>query len=310
MSRVKSEFASARESVAIALAPLGATLHPVKKGQESRTAIIVCAGRALADGRTSVTRFSDPTALTLLPPSARAEVERMRTNAPPKTPREGFTRGFAARRSKMMIARTVTIDDAIREAAHAQVVILGAGLDGRAFRMNELAHATVFEVDHPDSQKTKRERSKPLTARAREVRFVPVDFERDDLARALESAGHDASKPTTWVWEGVVMYLRPADVAATLAIVRDRSAPESRLVIAYHSPAAMLHVIGFLVRLLGEPLRSTYTPESMAALLRAHGFGVATDRGLPELGAALGPEVDQATKVMRHTRIVVATRRG
>jgi Leucine carboxyl methyltransferase len=53
----------------------------------------------------------------------------------------------------------VAIDDAIRTAASPQVVILGAGLDGRAWRVSELADAIVFEVDHPDSQRMKRERA-------------------------------------------------------------------------------------------------------------------------------------------------------
>ena len=81
--------------------------------------------------------------------------------------------------SKMMVARTVAIDEAVRDAASPQVVILGAGLDGRAWRMSELADVTVFEVDHPDSQREKRARAAPLKQAARDVRFVPVDFTRD-----------------------------------------------------------------------------------------------------------------------------------
>jgi hypothetical protein len=47
----------------------------------------------------------------------------------------------------------VVFDGAIRTAAYPHVVILGAGLDGRAWRMSELADAIIFEVDHPDSQR-------------------------------------------------------------------------------------------------------------------------------------------------------------
>ena len=133
----------------------------------------------------------------------------------------------------MMVARTVAIDEAVRAAASPQVVILGAGLDGRAWRMPELRDVTVFEVDHPDSQREKRARAAALQRIAREVRFVPVDFTRDRLDDALAAAGHDPTRPTTWVWEGVVMYLERADIEATLAVIQRRSAPASRLVMMY-----------------------------------------------------------------------------
>ena len=83
-----------------------------------------------------------------------------------------------------MVARTVAIDAELCNAALPQVVILGAGLDGRAWRMRELVRAVVFEVDHPDSQQQKLQRVAPLTLEAREVRFVPLDFRHDDLAQA------------------------------------------------------------------------------------------------------------------------------
>lgn len=98
----------------------------------------------------------------------------------------------------LMIARTVAIDDAIRASAAPQVVILGAGLDGRAWRMSELSDATVFEVDHPDSQREKRARAAQLAPIAREIRFVPVDFARDDLEAALAAGGHDPMQRLSW----------------------------------------------------------------------------------------------------------------
>jgi O-methyltransferase involved in polyketide biosynthesis len=46
----------------------------------------------------------------------------------------------------MMVARTVAIDGAIRTAVSSQVVILGAGLDGRAWRMPELAFGPASQA--------------------------------------------------------------------------------------------------------------------------------------------------------------------
>jgi len=265
-------------------------------------------GRAAAHDLPASPRFSDPTAMALLPDDARARVERFRSGEAPRGMRERLSRAYLARQSRIMVARTIAIDEAVRAAAAPQLVILGAGLDGRAWRMPELADVTVFEVDHPDSQRDKRARVAALTSTAREVRFVPVDFGRDRLDDALAAAGHDPARPTAWIWEGVVMYLTPAEVEATLAVVARRSAPASRLVVLYHSPAHILAIIGLITRRLGEPLRSAWTADQMRALLARHGFQLARDEEVSAIGARLSPELGRATSVARHLRVATADR--
>jgi methyltransferase (TIGR00027 family) len=280
----------------------------MKPGRASKTAVLVCMGRALADSDASLPTFSDPTAFALLPDDARARVERVRSGVRPKGLRSAIEHGYLVRQAKVMVARTMAIDDAVREAASRQVVILGAGLDGRAWRMPELTDVVVFEVDHPDSQRDKRARVGAQTQTAREVRFVPVDFVRDDLDTALSDAGHDPRVPTTWIWEGVVMYLERRAIEATLDVVQRRSAPASRLVVLYHHPGFMLRIVGPVVRWLGEPLRSSFRPEAMRALLAKHRFAVVRDQSLPEIGRAMSAEIAEATKITNHLRIVTATR--
>ena len=124
----------------------------------------------------------------------------------------------------------------------------------------------------------------------------------------LEPAGHDPGQPTTWIWEGVVMYLEPAAVEATLSIVARRSAPKSRLVILYHAPAFLLRIVGPLVRRVGEPLRSAYTAEQMRALLARHGFASHRDLDLRAIGAPMAKEIRDTTRGARHMRIVTADR--
>jgi methyltransferase (TIGR00027 family) len=223
--------------------------------------------------------------------------------------RERLQRTHLTGLSQMMVARTVAIDDAVRAAASPQLVILGAGLDGRAWRMPELRDRVVFEVDHPDSQRTKRERSAGLTPMAQDIRFVPVDFERDRLDDALATAGHDPARATTWIWEGVVMYLTPADVEATLAVIARRSSPGSRLIVAYHSPAWMLRLATLLRPWPAEPFRSTFTSEAMRALLARHGFDVVQDDDICAIGATLSADVARATRLAKHLRIVTADQR-
>lgn len=270
-------------------------------------------GRALAHMTTHVAKFSDPTAFELLSVEERARVERVQSGARPRNVRDWLGLAHLRRLSHMMVARTVEIDDAIRAAGSPQLVVLGAGLDGRAWRMPELRDTIVFEVDHPDSQRDKRARVGSLEQRAREVRFVALDFARGRLDDGLASAGHNPTRPTTWVWEGVVMYLAPPDIEATLSVVDTRSAPSSRLIVAYHSPALVLKLVGLAVRRLGEPLRSAFTADEMRALLARYHFSVVRDEGLSAIGARLASSarstpVARATRPIKHLRIATADR--
>ncbi len=279
----------------------------MKEGQASRTAELVCMGRALAHLHRDVPRFSDPTARTLLSAEARARVDAA-ARGEARRLRDRIGAAYLERQAALMIVRTVVIDDAVREAEHRQLVILGAGLDGRAWRMPELADVTVFEVDHPDTQRVKRERLAELAPRAKDVRFVAVDFTRDSLDVELARAGHDPTKRTTWIWEGVVMYLTPADVEATLRVIASRSAKGSRLAANYHAFGLLYHVIGAAVRALGEPLRSRYTPETWRRTVERFGFRVRSDESLAEAARAFGPSLAATVKPMTHLRIAIADR--
>ncbi|WP_233219596.1 class I SAM-dependent methyltransferase [Micromonospora sp. RP3T] len=280
----------------------------------SRTAVLVCQGRAAADGRLAPGRFTDPTAAPMLRPDERVAVDRVRAGAAPTgwRPRVDYESVRAC--AELMAPRTVAVDDAVRERLGPQVVILGAGLDGRAWRMPELAGAAVFEVDQPASQRDKRDRAGALPGDP--PRFVPVDFGRDRLGEALAAAGHRADTPTTWVWEGVVPYLTRAQVSATVEAVAARSAPGSRLVVNYQTPAVTTTLGRVLARLLAattgrssvwadEPWRSTRTPAAMAALLTRNGFTVTRTEHLLDAARRLGTPTHHP-RSLRHSHLTVA----
>jgi methyltransferase (TIGR00027 family) len=193
--------------------------------------------------------------------------------------------------------RTLAIDEAVRAGVRVgleQLVVLGAGLDARAFRMRELEGVRVFEVDHPSTQAYKRARIETRLPTAREVRFVAVDFERDALGDALAKAGHEASVPTLWLWEGVTQYLEPEAMRATLRGVAARSAQGSRLLVSYGTPTASplgagfvrLAIVGF--RVVGESIKGMYTPEGMRGELAAEGFRVFEDTSAAQWGERFG----------------------
>jgi methyltransferase (TIGR00027 family) len=290
----------------------------VRDRLESQTAVLVCAGRAAAHGRTAVAQFSDPTAQVLLPQDARVRVADYRAGRMPSGGRARLEYAMLRATEALMVPRTVAIDEAIRAAPAPQVVILGAGLDGRAWRLPELAGAVVFEVDHPASQQAKQARAAGLTVVAGRVRFVSVDFARDDLDDQLARAGHDRAVPTVWIWEGVVPYLTGAQVRASLAVVAGRSAPASRLVIAYVAPSLVRFVGRRLLRLLlrgggrdilgEEPQHSFYRAPRMRDLLGEYNFAVVSDRDLIDIARSLAADTTAMGSFARAGRIVLAER--
>ena len=273
----------------------------------SRTAFMVAYMRAVADaGLSHVPDFRDPTARVFL--NAKwlrklAELEQQGRNG------RGMSLEFARVTADLMALRTSMIDAAVRSAIAAgiaQVVILGAGLDGRAWRMPELAGARVFEVDHPATQAYKREHVTALPPSIASVTFVPVDFERESLDAALHRAGHDATQPTCWIWEGVVMYLTHDAMRATLANVASRSADGSILIVNYHTTLRR-GLVRLIFRLLGEPVRSKWSPEEMAADLAAAGFRAEEDTNVIDWATRFGVG-DVNLQPGRIMRIVVARR--
>jgi methyltransferase (TIGR00027 family) len=284
--------------------------------QASRTAVLVCQGRAAADGLIAPGRFADPTAEPLLRPDEREAVRWVREGVVPRQWQQRVDYETVRASTELMVPRTVVIDDAVRERPGPQLVILGAGLDGRAWRMPELAGVAVFEVDQPASQRDKRDRAARLPGTP--PVFVPVDFGRDSLGDALAAAGHRAEAATTWVWEGVVPYLTEAEVAATVAAVAARSAPGSRLIVNFQLPAVSARLGRVVARALmastgrrsvwaREPWRSTWTPAAMAGLLGRHGYEVTGDEDLLDTATALATPTRHA-RSLGLSRVMVADR--
>ena len=253
----------------------------MKAERPSRTAHLVALGRALADaGLSHVPDFRDPTARVFLNEKGKRSLAKTMHAA-----RKGGIRLESARVMADLIAlRTAAIDTAVRDAIAAgatQLVILGAGYDGRAWRMRELAGVRVFEVDHPATQGDKRAHLSELPPATGLVSFVSIDFERESLGAVLDRAGHDRSSPTCWIWEGVVMYLTRDAMRATAGGIAGRSAPGSTLIVNYHTIHRRF-LARLIFRLIGEPQISAWTPAEMAADLGSVGLVVREDSGMAD----------------------------
>ncbi len=113
------------------------------------------------------------------------------------------------------------------------VVVLGAGLDTRGYRIARHSDLPVFEVDQQVNVERKSAVvQRVLGATPASVHLVPVDFERDDLMSVLGAHGYRADARTFFVWEGVTQYLTPEAVRATLAQLSG-AATGSRLIFTY-----------------------------------------------------------------------------
>jgi len=112
-----------------------------------------------------------------------------------------------------------------------QVVILAAGLDSRAYRLDWPAGTTVYEIDQPQvvGYKTATLESAGAAPKATR-RTVPMDL-REDWPAALAGAGFDRTRPTAWLAEGLLPYL-PAEAQDRLfAMLTELSAPGSQVAV-------------------------------------------------------------------------------
>jgi methyltransferase (TIGR00027 family) len=151
--------------------------------------------------------------------------------------------------------RSRFFDDYLVEAAAtgaAQVVILAAGLDARAYRLDWPPGLRLFEIDQPGVLAFKDAVLRDEGARARCTRVaVPADL-RAGWPVALRGAGFDPGLPTAWLAEGLLPYLTAATEQALFGDVDELSAAGSRLCAEYAPDPAALLDRGALRQVRGE----------------------------------------------------------
>lgn len=134
-------------------------------------------------------------------------------------------------------ARTRYFDDYFTAAADAgvrQIVMLAAGLDSRAYRLDWPAETTVFELDQPRVLEFKRHALSGESPRA-ERREVPVDL-RDDWPTALRANGFRPEQPSAWIAEGLLIYLPGAVQEQLFGGIDALAVPGSRLALEEGRP--------------------------------------------------------------------------
>jgi methyltransferase (TIGR00027 family) len=212
--------------------------------------------------------------------------------------------------------RTRVIDDWVADAVSAeasQVVLLGAGLDSRAYRLPDLRQLLVFEVDHPATLGAKRtmvDRHVPSNQR-NHVRFVPVDLTQHDLDEALRAAGFRNAR-TVVVWEGVTSYLNAAAVDATIAWFARNTAAGSRLIFTYLDARAIHTADGSSTKLadtfsgVGEPMTFGIDPDGIAGYLAERDLELIEDLSMEDAAGRYLYPLGRRDRAGTYSHIAVA----
>jgi methyltransferase (TIGR00027 family) len=200
------------------------------------TALGVAAGRA-AETNSDNPLISDPYAAMFL--EAAGDGLWNLYSRPDELPKElaEVDPRFAERMQAMMsymASRTLFFDEFFMSAATdgvTQAVILAAGLDARAWRLDWPAGSVVYELDQPKvlEFKTSTLESRGISPVATYV-GVPVDL-RHDWPEALRAAGFDPALPTAWSAEGLLPYLTAGAQDTLFERIVSLSAPRSRIAV-------------------------------------------------------------------------------
>jgi methyltransferase (TIGR00027 family) len=195
------------------------------------TALGLAAARSVESGRPD-RLIEDPFARTLFD-AARADLP-MLVDWPGPGVSISDTEALHLHGSRYIGLRTRYYDDALLAAARdglTQGVLLGAGLDTRAFRLDLPADFHLFELDQPGVLEFKSATLQDLAAEPRcSHSSIGIDL-REDWPAALQAAGFEPRRPTVWVAEGLLAYLPPEAQSGLVSAIHDLAARGSVLVL-------------------------------------------------------------------------------
>ena len=271
MSTLRGFLASAiAAAAALGARDVAAAQSRMESGQPSATARSAAMARALHQLIDSPRVLHDPFAVPIVAPATAAEL------------RSALDMSAALRASIVMRSRYA--EDELATAVSRgvrQYVLLGAGLDTFALRNpHSSRRLRTFEVDHPATQRGKRDRLAAAGLRLGPgASFVPVDFETQSLAGELGKAGFRRDQPAFFSMLGVVIYLSDAAVMDTMRTIAG-GAKGSEVVFSFSAPDDQLGEAELASRrrsmkrleAIGEPWLTFYDPPALERRLRGLGF--------------------------------------
>ncbi|MEG5173379.1 SAM-dependent methyltransferase [Microcoleus sp. B3-D7] len=185
------------------------------EAQVSFTARLMAASRAFESKRTN-RLFNDPFSEQL------AGIEAMELMLPKVEEYEANGRPYVA-------VRTRFFDDFLMQYSHTirQVVLLGAGMDTRAYRLDLHPETHYYEIDRASVLDYKESILKDITPKCH--RHVLAMDLRETWVQPLVESGYRADQPSVWLLEGLLYYLSDGEVNELMATINAITLPGSRL---------------------------------------------------------------------------------
>ena len=205
-----------------------------------------------------------------------------------------------------LISRTRFIDDLIEKSAKEgieQYVILGAGYDSRANRLNLPPSLKIFEVDQPEVSDIKLSKLPKDLPNLENITYVNVDFSYQSLSEQLLTAGFDQTKSTIFTLEGVSQYITKEAVSSTIQelslITKDarsiffmsyvdellKKDPAACFGKGYPNPTKKANLIQTLSAKVGEPWISFYRDEEVESILAENDYAIKENVTLEDLNS-------------------------
>ena len=196
----------------------------MQKNNPSRTAQYMALFRAIETVRPSQKRlFNDPFAMIFLDNKLKLTVK---ISSIPFLRRLIFKiiQNKAPGALSSGIARTKYIDDLLEQTIAdgvKQVIILGAGYDTRALRLDFLKNVSIIEIDHPDTSNIKiKKLENTIGNLPTNVKYYQIDFKKQNLTDLATEYHLNLDIPTTIIWEGVTNYLNQDSVNKTFEFIQ------------------------------------------------------------------------------------------
>ena len=215
------------------------------------------------------------------------------------------------------IARTKYIDDLLQQTIQRgvkQVIILGAGFDTRALRLDFLSSVPVIEVDHPNTARKKMDTLKKTIGQLpNHIHYWQIDFNTESLNELAARKNLDFTIPTTIIWEGVTNYLNADAINSTFAFAQQFTTG-SYIIFTYvhqqvlEAPQTFFGASQLLKDLEAIEERWTFgfKPEELSAYLQQYNFVLLEDSGASAYREKYLPE--RAEKGYEFYRVAYAAR--
>lgn len=186
--------------------------------------------------------------------------------------------------SSSIIARVRYFDDYLKTCLKKgieQLVILGAGYDTRAYRIEELKDKIeIYELDHPITQKFKKNVIENLFGYNSFVKYVPIDFEIQTIDDELPKYGYRSDSKTLFIMEGLSMYIPKSAIEDTLSFIATNSEKGSSIILDFYPESLVnganteriaMNIREYLIK-QGEPLKFGIEEENIDKFLKNRGF--------------------------------------